>query len=189
MKKIFYYTLAIGIIFTACKKEEESNNPPAPSLSIVGVWTPTSVDIDSSITVSIAGFVIDSLSGTGSVTSTPEEFDLDGDIEFTNNGKMLMEEDTLDYIYSNNDLTLTDEDSTFTVSCSLTQTNLSIDFYEMDTSFVDMGFSVSMYYKMTINCSRNTIKTTNIEQRLGKPNNWFINPTVDKYFKDIKFNK
>jgi hypothetical protein len=194
MKKLLYAFLFVGLIFTSCKKEEETNNdPPSPSLSIVGVWTPNSVVTDSSMTVTMMGMVIDSLSGSGSTTESADSAGITGYLEFTNNGELFVDDDTLNYIYSNNMLTLTDEDSTFSVPCSFSQTELSITINEMniDSSWVEMGMaiSISMTYSQTIHCSRNTMNNTHTEERLGKPNNWFFNPTVDKYFKDIKFNK
>lgn len=193
MKKIFYYTLAIGIIFTACKKEEESNNPPAPSLSIVGVWTPTTAVTDTSVTVSMMGMVVDSLSGSGSITEPADAAGIEGNLEFTNNGELFVDGDTVNYVYSNSTLTITDEDSTFSIPCSFSQTELSLELVQMnmDTSWVEMGMpiSISMAYTQTIYCSRNTIKNTNTKQRLGSTKNWLLNPEIDKHFKDIKFNK
>ena len=176
MKKIIYVLLTIGVIINACKKEEENNNPPTSPASIVGIWTPTSVDIDTAITVTIMGMVIDSLSGSGSMTLTPEEADFDGDFQFTSDGKMLViedvnEADTLEYIYSNNILTITDDDTTFSVPCSFTKTNLSITIEQsMDTAFTENGipFTISAVWTQIVHFSRNTIISypyTN--QRLG----------------------
>ena len=90
---------------------------------IVGVWTPTSVDIDSSMTTTIAGDIIDVfdfgdgpeiLSYSGSQTMTPEEADIEGDIEFTADGKFITD-DTASYTYSNNVLTIIEYDDEFSI--------------------------------------------------------------------------
>jgi hypothetical protein len=190
MKKLIYSLLAVSIIFAACKKEEETNNPPA-SASIVGVWTTTSVDIDTSTTVTINGVVVDSLSGSGSITMTPNEADMFEEIEFTNNGKMFVDGDTADYTYSNNLLTVDFGDGdTEEVSCSFTATDLSITLEDnLDTAWNEMGMAItiSVYWGQTIHCSRNTVINTNVSQRVGNTNHsWFVKPRIDHIFKSIK---
>ena len=120
MKKLLYTFLAVSIIFAACKKEEDEIVTP-PS-SIVGVWTPTSVVQDSSQTVTINGEIIYEMDGelltfSGSQTMTPEEADMQGNMEFTSDGKMLVDGDEMDYTYANNVLTITDEDTTMVLPC------------------------------------------------------------------------
>ena len=87
MKKLLYTLLAVSIIFAACKKEEDEVVTPVAA-SIVGVWTPTSVVMDSSLTTTIAGEVVQELDGelmtySGSQTMTAEEAGIEGSIEFT----------------------------------------------------------------------------------------------------------
>ena len=186
MKNLLYTLLAVSIIFAACKKEEdEVVTPVAPS--IVGVWTPTSVILDSSMTTTIAGDIIDVfdfgdgpeiLSYSGSQTMTPEEADIEGNIEFTDDGLVITEDDQDEsyYTYSNNVLTIIDEDLTFV--CSVTSTTLSLTRVEsMDTAFtvpelLMFGFAngdvtISQSRGMTINCSRSTAVNTNVNQRIG----------------------
>jgi hypothetical protein len=189
MRNSLYIFLTISIIFAACKKEEEVNNPPA-SPSIVGVWTPTSVVSDSSVTVTMGGIVIDSLSGSGSITMNPNEAGIEGNLEFTNNGEMFVDGDTLDYVYSNNTLTLTDDDSTFSIPCSVSQMELSLQLFQMsmDTSWVDiLPISISVTFSQTIYCSRNTIIDTDVSQRIGyTTNSWFVKPQLNNIFKNFK---
>jgi len=189
MKKLIYSLLAVSIIFAACKKEEETNNPPA-SASIVGVWTTTSVDIDTSVTVTMMGMVVDSLSGSGSITMTPNDADIFEEVEFTNNGKMFVDGDTADYTYSNNLLTVDfGNGEVEEVSCSFTATDLSITLEEtMDTAWTEMGMAitVSIYWGQTIHCSRNTIINTNVSQRVRNTNHsWFVKPKIDNILKSI----
>ena len=98
MKKILYTLLAVSIIFAACKKEDEETNPvnTNTSNSIVGVWTPNSVTQDSSMITIIDGQTVDELdfgdgpeimTYSGSVTMSPEEADLTGTLEFTDNDR------------------------------------------------------------------------------------------------------
>ena len=191
MKKLIYSLLAVSIIFAACKKEEENNNPPTPSVSIVGVWTTTSVDIDTSITVTINGVVVDSLSGSASITMTPTDADIFEEIEFTNNGKMFVDGDTADYTYSNNLLTVDfGNGEVEEVSCSFTATDLSITLEDnMDTAWTEMGMAItiSVYWGQTIHCSRNTVINTNVSQRVRNTNHsWFVKPKFDNIVKTIK---
>ena len=191
MKKLLYTFLAVSIIFSSCKKEEENNNPPTPNVSIVGVWTTTSVDIDTSSTVTINGVVVDSLSGSGSITMTPTDADIFEEIEFTNNGKMFVDGDTADYTYSNNLLTVDfGNGEVEEVSCSFTATDLSITLEDnMDTAWTEMGMAItiSIYWGQTIHFSRNTVINTNVSQRVRNTNHsWFVKPKFDNIVKTIK---
>ena len=151
MKKLLYTFLAVSIIFAACKKEEENNNPPTSPASIVGVWTPTSVVLDSSLTTTIDGEIVYELGGevvswAGSETMTPEEAGFEGNIEFTDDG-LAITDDTSSYTYSNNVLTI-DEDLTFT--CSLTSTSLSLTMEEsMDTAGTTLSTSRFLIWENT----------------------------------------
>jgi hypothetical protein len=80
MKKLLYPLLAVSIIFTACKTEEEGCTDPNainynPEIEaywgccccwdIVGSWSGSNTVIDSVYTVSYMGEIIDSLSNSG----------------------------------------------------------------------------------------------------------------------------
>jgi hypothetical protein len=83
MKKLLYTLLAVSIIFTACRKEEQGCTDPNainydPDIEdtfgnfdgsccydIVGGWFATNTVIDSVYTVSYMGEIIDSLSSSG----------------------------------------------------------------------------------------------------------------------------
>ena len=158
---------------------------------IVGFWTPTSVDLDSSQTVTINGETIYELDGelltfSGSQTMTPEEADIEGDIEFTSDEKMFIDGDLIgDYTYSNNILTIDDGYEIQEMSCSFTSTDLTLTMSEgMDTAWVEPGIgdiTASAYWGMTINCSRNTAANTNVNQRVGNTDyNWFVKPQFNK---------
>ena len=82
MKKLLYPLLAVSILFTACKKEEQGcidpnainynpdieptfENSCCCCYNIVGSWSGTNTVIDSVYTVSYMGEIIDSLSNSG----------------------------------------------------------------------------------------------------------------------------
>jgi hypothetical protein len=205
MKKVLYTLLAVSIVFAACKKEDEVVTPVAAS--IVGVWTPTSVDKDSSMTTTIAGEIVEELdfgdgpevlTYSGSETMTPAEAGMEGNLEFTSDGKMFLDGDTMNYTYSNSVLTVTDSDTTMLLDCSFTETNLSLTMeFSMDTAFNEpmlmlFGFAngdmtISAYMGQTIHCSRNTMTNNNVSQRVGNTNHsWFVEPKFNNILKSIK---
>ena len=154
---------------------------------IVGTWTPTSVDLDSSMTTTINGEVVYELNGeiltySGSQTMTPEEADIEGDIEFTSDEKMYIDGELIgDYTYSDNVLIIDDGYEIQAMGCTFTSTDLTITMEQsMDTAWVEPGFgdiSISAYYGMTINCSINTAVNTNANQRAGNTDySWFLKP-------------
>lgn len=228
MKKILYTLLAVTFVFSACKKEDEvvtptvisgctdaiatnynlsaTNDDGSCTYSIVGVWTPTSVTQDSSLTTIIDGEIVTDLMGeimtySGSVTMTPEEADLTGTLEFTDNGQAIFsgEGDTSTYIYSNNIITIIDEDGESNeLTCTFIGSNIALTMSEsMDTSWTDPGLimlgypegniSISAVSALTINCSKSTAVNTNVSQRVGETNHsWFVKPKFDNILKNIK---
>ena len=214
MKKLLYTLLAVSIIFSACKKEDEetnsgnnnNNNNNNTSTSIVGVWTPTSVTIDTSMTTIIDGQTVNELDGqimtySGTETMTPEEADIEGTLEFTDNGQAIFDtDDTSTYFYSNNVVTIIDEDGESNeFTCIFTGADiLALTMsYSMDTSYNEpmlmiLGYptgdiSISANQTWTINCSRSTVINTNVNQRVGKNNHsWYIEPKFNNILKNIK---
>ena len=78
MKNIIYTLLSLSLIFSSCKKEDDSpsNTNNNNNTSIVGVWAPTSVTIDSSMPTIIDGETVNELDGevttySGTETMTP----------------------------------------------------------------------------------------------------------------------
>lgn len=222
MKKALYALLLVSIIFAACKKEDEvvapvlvngctdtaatnynsnaTNDDSSCIYSIVGVWTPTSVDKDSSLSTTIAGEVVYELDGevmtfSGSETMTPAEADIIGNIEFASNGKMFLDDDTMDYTYSNSLLTVIDSDTTMLLPCLVTSTSLSLTIeMSMDTAFnepslIMLGFAngditISSYFGQTIHCSRSSVVNTNVSQRIENTNHsWFVKPKFNNIMK------
>ena len=202
-------------IYSGCSDSTATNYNPLATiddgsciLGIVGVWTPTSVDKDSSMTTTIAGEIVyefdfgdglEILTYSGSQTMTPEEADMEGTMEFTADGYAIFAgEDTSLYTYSNDMLIIIDEDEEMELACTFTETDLTLILEEsMDTAFTEpmlvmLGFAngdvtVSASQRMTINCSRNTAVNTNVNQRIGNTNhNWFVKPKFNNIIKSIK---
>ena len=199
MKKIIYTLLAVSIIFAACKKEDEepTNSGNNTTTSIVGVWTPTFVVMDSSLTTTIDGEIVYELNGevmtySGSETMTAEEADMQGDVEFTSDGNFIIDNDTSSYTYSNNVLTISEAgEEPMTFACTFTATNLTITIEaSIDTAWNEPGMgdiTITAYSGQTIHCTRNTVINTNVSQRVGETNHsWFVKPKFDNILKNIK---
>ena len=160
MKKLLYTFLAVSIIFAACKKEEdEVVTPVAPS--IVGVWTPTSVSVTQSMSVTVMGQIVDSFDTT---FTAPYEGGIVG-LEFTTDGMMYITEDyggytetdTNSYTYSGNVLTVTEDGETETRSCTVTSTSLTVMFSETETyteDYMGQEATITESWDMTLNATR-----------------------------------
>ena len=163
MKKLLYTLLAVSIIFTACKKEEEEIVNPV-AVSIVGVWTPTSVLVNYSTTATVTGQIVYSSDTTFTMTPTDEGFDEEfpNTMEFTTDGTMYVDEGggmitTNSYTYSANLLTVTDYWGAETNSCTVTSTSLTVSFSETETyteDYMGQEATITENYDMTFNCTR-----------------------------------
>jgi len=134
MKKILYTLLAVSIIFTACKKEEGCTDAIATNYnadaedddnsciySIVGTWSPTSAAVNYS--ASMGGMILFDTSYT--TTSSDPEWEFT-DVEFTANGQMIMEGESIQYSHSGNVLTTTEDGETETNTCTVTSTDMVV---------------------------------------------------------------
>ena len=120
MKKVLYSLLAVSIIFASCKKEEdEVVVPVAPS--IVGTWSPTSAEVNYS--ASMGGMILMDTSYTTTSSDLEWEFT---DVKFTADGQMIMDGDTIQYSYSGNVLTTTEDGETETNTCTVTSTDMVV---------------------------------------------------------------
>ena len=168
---MFYTLLAVTIVFSACKKEEgctdalatnfnadAEENDNSCTYSIIGVWTPNTISVNSTQTVTVAGQIIQSFDTA--YTMTAEEAEIEGNIEFTSDGEVITTNDdgeieTDNYTTSGSSLTITNsndgspDNATYTV----TKTNLTFTMSETETE-TDMGTTFTSYYDMTINCTR-----------------------------------
>ena len=163
MKKLLYTLLAVSIIFAACKKEEDE--AVTPTVSIVGVWTPTDFSNEYSYTVTVMGVVVEEDSDTQTMTSTDPGWEFPTAIEFTADGMMYVTEDyggytetdTNSYTYSGNMLTVIDDEGTETRSCTVTSTSLAIIFSDTETytdEWEGQEATITESSDMTINCTR-----------------------------------
>ena len=126
MKKLLFTFLAVSIIFAACKKEEdEVVTPVAPS--IVGTWTPTSAAVN--YTVTMGGMMLMDTSYT--MTPSDEEWEFT-DVEFTADGQMIMDGESIQYSHSGNTLTITEDGETETNTCTVTSTNMVVIFNDSE---------------------------------------------------------
>ena len=134
MKKLIYTLLAVSLIFTACKKEEGCTDAIATNYnadaedddnsciySIVGTWSPTSAAINYSATM--GGIFLMDTSYTTTPADTSWEFT---DVEFTADGQMIMDGESIPYSHSGNVLTITEDGETETNSCTVTSTDMVV---------------------------------------------------------------
>jgi hypothetical protein len=120
MKKLLYSLLAVTIIFTACKEEEEEgcsdpnainytpgigwqNDDGSCCYNIVGSWWATNAVIDSTLTVSYMGETIDSLSSSGAQTITVSDGPYLGptSLNYLSNGIVYVEYNWYNYTDTN----------------------------------------------------------------------------------------
>ena len=120
MKKLLYTFLAVSIIFAACKKEEDEVVTPVAA-SIVGTWTPTSAAVN--YTVTMGGMMLMDTSYTTTPADTSWEFT---DVEFTADGQMIMDGESIQYSHSGNVLTITEDGETETNTCTVTSTDMVV---------------------------------------------------------------
>ena len=144
MKKTLYILFAVSILFTACEKEDETLTPVVINgctdsiasnydatatsddgscmYSIVGLWTPTSAEVNYSVTM--GGITLMDTS----YTTTPSDLDWDfEDITFDADGNVTMGGETNTYTYSGNELIITESDGeTETVTCTVTSTDMVV---------------------------------------------------------------
>jgi hypothetical protein len=134
MKKLIYTLIAVSMIFTACKKEEGCTDPIATNYnadaedddnsciySIVGTWSPTSAAVNYSVTM--GGVILMDTSYT--TTSSDPEWEFT-DVEFTADGQMIMDGESIQYSHSGNVLTTTEDGETETNTCTVTSTDMVV---------------------------------------------------------------
>jgi hypothetical protein len=120
MKKVLNTLIAVSIIFSACKKEEDEVVAPVTA-SIVGTWSPIHAEVNYS--ASMGGIILMDTSYT--TTPSDQEWDFT-DVSFTADGQMIMDGDTIQYSYSGNVLTTTEDGETETSTCTVTSTNMVV---------------------------------------------------------------
>ena len=161
MKKILYKLLAVSIIFTACKKEDDDVVTQVVP-SIVGDWTPTYVSVFYSTTATVMNQIVYSYDTTFTMTPTDEDWDFPNGMEFTTDRTMYVDEGdgmitTNSYTYSANLLIVTDEEGTETSTYTVTSTSLVI--MDSDTEiytddYLGQEATFTENYDMTLNCTK-----------------------------------
>ena len=145
MKKLIYTLLAVSIIFAACKKEEDdmiipnydvdgcidatatnynnsaTNDDGSCIYSIIGTWTPTSAEVNYSVTM--GGITL--MDSSYTTTSSDPEWEFT-DVEFTADGQMIMEGESIPYSYTGNVLTISEDGETETSTCTVTSTEMVV---------------------------------------------------------------
>ena len=198
MKKLLYVCLAVAFIFTACKKEEGCTNSMATNYnadaeeddgsctySIVGVWTPTSMALESSYTYYQNGILIYSMDTSYTSTSNDPDWEA-STIEFTTNGDMKEDgEVTGTYTYSNNTLTMNEDGEITTLtSCTVTATTFTGTMSGTEVDDDGQGGVETYSFTNFFTCSRNTSGLTNtaVNQRKGN-SSWFNKSNLLKNIK------
>ena len=156
MKKLIYTILAVSTIFTSCTKDDE-----VEKASIVGVWSATSakLELSESVKESLSGQVVSEYDSTLTISPGDDEWEFDGDIEFTADGKRIEGFDTVSYTYSGNVLIEFYEDEyADTSECIVTSTTIKMiventEEYEFESE--GSTFINSSNQKITINGIRN----------------------------------
>ena len=115
MKKLLYTFLAVSIIFSACKKEDEDpTNNSSPS--IIGAWTINTINFESD---------------TSSYTFSPEDIDFLSGVEFTTGGIVYEEYangslDTNEQVIIADSLYIGEDGEDFVAKHQVTNTNLTL---------------------------------------------------------------
>ena len=174
MKKLIYTLLAVSMIFTACKKEEGCTDAIATNYnadaedddnsciySIVGTWSPNTINVNSITTATTAGLTVTMLDTT--YTMNPDEAGIEGNIEFTNDGEVITtnnysEIETDNYTTSGSNLTIINSDDGYgetndVATYTVTKKNLTFTMSDTETE-TDMGTTITNTFDITFNCTR-----------------------------------
>jgi len=122
MKKLLYTLLAVSIIFSACKKEDEeptnsgNNNTGNTTATIIGAWTINTLILESNIS---------------SDTLSPEDIDFISNLNFTTNGILYEtytngEIDTNEWVIITDSLYIGEDGEDFVAKHQVTHTNLTL---------------------------------------------------------------
>jgi len=172
MKKTILILFACSLIFTACKKEQGCMDAIATNYNadaeeddgscvfgIVGVWNAYEMVVEASQTATLLGQTIYSFDTSYTITPNDDEWEMAGDIEFTNSGTIITtnddgETETDNYTTSGNTLTVTDDDGeTTSATFTVTKTNLAFTITDNQVE-MENGATITSNTDMTIHCTR-----------------------------------
>ena len=149
MKKILYLFLITSIIFTSCSKEEDS-------ASIVGIWSPESIETNMTITTVLLGQTMGTIDSTVTITPNDPQWEgLGGDLEFTTGGQYIVDgEIDGTYTFEDGELTMIDNDGDAdTNPCTVTATTLTMTYTDQDVEG-DINNGLITDYVFTITANR-----------------------------------
>ena len=136
-----------SVIFYNPDSKTSSDTTVTAEVSIVGVWTPTSMDSHMSNTVTSYGIVIAEIDTSFTMLPTDPEWEL-SEMEFTEDGFYIEDGDTIGtYTHSGDLLTIIDSEGEETSICEVTSTNITLTSEETEVEEED-GMTYSMYSKM-----------------------------------------
>ena len=185
-------TVAGPCTYAGCTDSDATNYNAAATVddgsctySIVGVWTPTSMAVNSSFTFTQDGFMIYSMDTSYTSTSNDPDWE-ESTIEFTTNGDMKEDGEVIGtYTYSNNTLTANvDGEITTMTSCTVTATTFTMTMSETEVYDDGLGGVGTESESITLAYSRNTSGLTNttVNQRKGN-SSWFNKSNLLKNIK------
>ena len=204
MRKSLYILICLPLIFSSCKKEDDSPNSSnnsgstnTTSASIVGSW-----DFTEYHSINVEGYYLGGYpNGSKTITDTQDEIMLPGDTSsgiqsvnwtFSTDGYLTEsfiatdgERDTTNYVYDKSGSTLTIDTNTFWSIITLSSSKLTINNSSEDTNTYswDPNNDTVYFYEnnITLKWDRSSFKTDNsTSKRIQSNKNSFFKTFIDR---------